>query len=176
MAETVKVTVEAVPLGARSASRDLEARYLEAYPASLRLAYLLTGDRQSAEDLVQEAFVRIFSRPRRLLEPAAFPGYVRKTITNLALSRGRSSARERVRMNRVAGEAPTTVDLDLDLSSRELLAALDVLPDRQRTAVVLRFWLDLGEREMAQMLRCRPGTVKSLLSRPLATLKTELES
>jgi RNA polymerase sigma factor (sigma-70 family) len=63
-----------------------------------------------------------------------------------------------------------------DDGSRELLSALDVLPDRQRAAVVMRFWLDLGEREMAQILRCRPGTVKSLLSRALATLREAMDS
>ena len=176
MADVVGVTLDLVSAEARASTLDLEGRYLAAYPSSLRLAYLLTGDRQSAEDLVQEAFVRIFSRPRRLKDPAAFPSYVRQTITNLALSRGRASARERVRTDRVAAEAASAVELDLDLSSRELLAALDVLPDRQRTAVVLRFWLDLGEREMAQLLRCRPGTVKSLLSRALETLRSELDT
>jgi RNA polymerase sigma-70 factor (sigma-E family) len=180
MAEAVDVTLEVVSLASPAPTADLEARYVEAYPSSLRLAFLLTGDRQSAEDLVQEAFVRIFSRPRRLQDPAAFPSYVRRTITNLAFSRGRSAARERLRTERAANAAvgsagSDATQLELDLSNRELLAALDVLPDRQRTAVVLRFWLDLGEREMAQLLRCRPGTVKSLLSRALATLRNELE-
>ncbi len=166
----MKLGVELAPRVA--ATDDLRGRYLEEYPASVRLAYLLTGDRASAEDLVQEAFVRIFSKPRRIQDPQAFPAYVRRTITNLAFSRARSSRRERLREERVSISVDGEVPVDAD--SRELLQALDVLPDRQRAAIVLRYWLDLSEREMADALRCRPGTVKSLLSRALETLRTEL--
>jgi RNA polymerase sigma-70 factor (sigma-E family) len=173
---------EAVELGAELArstatSDELRRRYLEQYPSSIRYAFLLTGDRAAAEDLVQEAFVRIFSRPRRVQNAAAFPSYVRRTITNLAFSGTRTAARERQRTERaqrLALPSSETAD-ELEAGSRDLLHALDVLPDRQRAAVVLRFWLDLSEREMAEVLRCRPGTVKSLLSRALDTLRTELD-
>jgi RNA polymerase sigma factor (sigma-70 family) len=175
MAEVVDMTVEVAAARPALAADDLRAQYLHEYAGSLRLAFLLTGNAAAAEDLVQEAFVRIFSRPRRLQDPRAFPAYVRRTITNLAFSKGRSAARERLRNERVAGGMPSVVEVDLDASSRELLGALDVLPDRQRAAVVMRFWLDLGEREMSQILRCRPGTVKSLLSRALVTLREELD-
>jgi RNA polymerase sigma-70 factor (sigma-E family) len=176
VADVIEMTVEVPTRRASVEADDLRAQYLREYAGSLRLAYLLTGDRQAAEDLVQEAFVRIFSRPRRLQDASAFPAYIRRTITNLAFSRGRSANRERLRVERVAREDNAPDGAVAEDASCELLSALDVLPDRQRAAVVMRFWLDLGEREMAQILRCRPGTVKSLLSRALATLRGELDA
>src|SRR5689334_19170417 len=98
MAEAVELGVELAP--AYATTDELRRRYLEHYASSVRLAFLLTGDRASAEDLVQEAFVRIFSRPRRVQDAAAFPTYVRRTITNLAFSRARSAKRERERVER----------------------------------------------------------------------------
>src|SRR5262245_13830358 len=149
---------------------DLYARH---GPAASRLAYLLTGDRATAEDLVQEAFVRVFGRFRDLRDPDAFEWYLRRTLVNLANSHFRRlrTEREYVRRRRVESPAPSIPDV---ASRDEMWRALQRLPARQRGAIVLRFYEDLSEAATAEVLRCPAGTVKSLVSRGLARLRTEV--
>jgi RNA polymerase sigma-70 factor (sigma-E family) len=141
------------------------------------LAYLLTGDSQVAEDLVQDCFVQIAGRLLTLDRPEA---YLRRMVVNAAHSHHRQL---RVRRDKAREEAQA-VGADSDSSpdgtdqraERErLLAALAQLPERQRAAVVLRHWLDLSEQECAHELGCSVGTVKSLASRGRATLRQTLE-
>ena len=150
--------------------------YLAHADAAVRLAYLLTGDRDLAEDLVQDAFVRLAGRLVHLRDPAAFEAYLRKTVVNLANSHFR---RKRVERNyqlltRVANEPALDGRPHED---REALArALRRLPQRQRAAIVLRFYEDLSEAQTAEIIGCRPGTVKSLVSRALVVLRNEIGS
>lgn len=137
---------------------------------SRRLAYLLTGDLQLAEDVVQEAFIRVGARLGRLRSSEAFPAYLQRTVVNLSHAAHRTRARERQRIER-ARDWTHPAEMEPPVVEPELWNALQTLPERQRAAIVLRFWLDLSEERMADVLRCRPGTVKSLLSRGLAAMR-----
>ncbi len=138
--------------------------YQFTYPRLLRLSVALVWSRAAAEDHVQDAFAKTYARFATLDEPEA---YVRKTLVNEV----RISSRRREMMQRFAPllrSATTQTDRYTDDC---LLKALDSLPLRQRTAVILRYYEQCSEQEIAHALNCRPGTVKSLLSRGLASLR-----
>jgi RNA polymerase sigma-70 factor (sigma-E family) len=137
-----------------------------------RLAYLVTGDRALAEDIVQDAFVRLYGRFRDLRNPDAFEFYLRRTVVNLARSHFRHRRVERSylagpgrRAGEPTGELPDVAGRD------ELWSVLQSLPERQRTAIVLRFYEDLSEASTAEVMGCPVGTVKSLVSRGLERLR-----
>jgi RNA polymerase sigma-70 factor (sigma-E family) len=149
--------------------------YVRHAAAGFRLAYLLTGDRNVAEDLLQEAFVKLAGRLRHLRQPEAFEAYLRRTIVNLSNNRFRRRALERAQLEREQRERrvdPVQPDVPLELDMREALLGL---PQRQRAAIVLRFYEDLSERETAELLRCRPATVRSLVFRAVRVLRADLE-
>ncbi|HEX2032419.1 MAG TPA: SigE family RNA polymerase sigma factor, partial [Actinomycetota bacterium] len=132
-------------------------------PAAARLAYLLTGDRSLAEDLVQEAFVRLFGRFRDLRNADAFAAYLRTTVVNLARSHFRRARVERAYLEREAlRRQPPPPEVG---GRQELWEALQRLSARQRAAIVLRYYEDLTEAQTADVLRCPVGTVKSLVWR-----------
>jgi RNA polymerase sigma-70 factor (sigma-E family) len=145
--------------------------YERSAPAGFRLAYLLTGDRALAEDLVQEAFLRFVGRLHHLRDPGAFDGYLRRTIVNLSNDVFRRRAVERSYVERHTAEL-REVHTDRDVAAYESMrTALLSLPQRQRAAIVLRYYEDLHESEIADLLRCRPATVRSLVARGLETLR-----
>jgi RNA polymerase sigma-70 factor (sigma-E family) len=141
---------------------------------SIRLAFLLTGDRALAEDLVQDAFVRLVGRLRHLREPTAFWVYLRRTIVNLATSHFRHRRVERTYLERLAA-APSSIANVNDHLDETMHRVLLGLPKRQRAAIVLRFYEDLSDVQTAAVLQCSPGTVRSLVSRGMKTLREELE-
>ena len=135
------------------------------YEPMVRVAYLLVGSRAEAEEVVQDAFARVEVRWARLDRPE---GYLHRCVVNCShdvLRRRRLEMRFR-RMHR---------DEPAELRADELRDALARLPDRQRAVVVLRFYAGLPEREIADALNIRPGTVKSRLHRALAQLREEIE-
>jgi RNA polymerase sigma-70 factor (sigma-E family) len=134
----------------------------------------LTGDRALAEDLVQDAFVRLVGRLRHLREPNAFWAYLRRTIVNLATSHFRHARVERAYLERVTA-APSAVTNANDYLDEAMHRVLLGLPQRQRAAIVLRFYEDLSDIQTAAVLGCSPGTVRSLTSRGMRTLREELE-
>ena len=143
---------------------------------AIRLAYMLTGDRQLAEDLVQDAFVKLAGRLVHLRDPGAFDAYLRRTVVNLTNSHFRRKRLERAFITRTAAEPQRTGE-GPDIGLREdLWSRLQRLPVRQRTAIVLRIYEDLPELKVAEILRCRPGTVRSLVSRGLAELRIHVRS
>jgi RNA polymerase sigma-70 factor (sigma-E family) len=151
--------------------------YLRHADGAARLAYLLTRDHALAEDLVQEAFVRLAGRLVHLREPAAFDAYLRRTVVNLSNSYFRKKKVERAYLERTRGEVGVRTTSSDDGAFEEgdaLWQALGTLSGRQRAAVVLRFYEDFSERQVAEILNCRPGTVKSLVSRGLETLRNEI--
>ena len=135
-----------------------------------RLAYLVTGDRALAEDIVQEAFVRLYGRFRDLRNPDAFDAYLRRTVVNLARTHFRHRKVERKHEAQLAEEPAASEPPDLG-ERDELWTVLQSLPERQRTAIVLRFYEDLSEVSTAEVMGCPVGTVKSLVSRGLARLR-----
>jgi len=148
--------------------------YVAYAPDGIRLAYLLTGGRALAEDLVQDAFARLVGRLRHLREPSAFWTYLRRTIVNLATSHFRHRRVERAYLERVAA-APVVLANDNDELDETMHRVLLELPQRQRAAIVLRFYEDLTDVQTAAVLGCSPGTVRSLVSRGMQTLRQELE-
>ena len=142
---------------------------------AVRLAYLITGDRALAEDLVQDAFVRLAGRVVHLRGPGQpFEPYLRRTVVNLANSHFRRRKIERRYQERESSMLRTTSQ-DPDIPSMEAArAALLQLPPRQRTALVLRFYVDLSEAQTAEVMGCRRGTVKALVSQGLDKLRTQM--
>lgn len=147
-------------------SGTLDDLYRDQYLAMVRLAHLITGSNEVAEDVVQEAFVRIQRSWHRAETPAA---YLRTAVVN----RCRTWQRRQVLERRHSGAVAPNVSLPADVD--ETLAALARLAPRQRAALVLRFYADLSEADIASALGCRPGTVKSLIHRGLAELKETIE-
>ena len=156
-------------------SSRLADAYVRSAPGGIRLAFLLTGDRTVAEDLVQEAFVRFVGRLRFLRDPDAFEPYLRRTIVNLSKNHFRRRAVERAFLER-EGRRTEDVSTDPDVATYDSLrSALLRLPIRQRTALVLRYYEDLPDTTIAELLRCRQATVRSLVARGLAALRTTPE-
>lgn len=156
---------------------DLEALFRAEWLRLVRVATLLVGDLAAAEELVQEAFVRTYQASHRLRSASAAPAYLRSTVVNLAHSRFR---RERIARRRrppmdLAGASPEDIVV-LREDHRELLDALNQLPNRQRECVILRYYVDLSEAEIAETLGISTGAVKSHSHRALATLESILEA
>ena len=153
----------------------LEELYVRFAPGGIRLAYLMTGDRAAAEDLVQEAFVRFVGRLHSLRDPNAFEAYLRRTVINLSKNHFRRRSLERAELERQASLPPLPHE-ERDVSEYESMrTALLGLPAKQRAAIVLRYYEDLPESQIADLLRCRPATVRSLVSRGLAALRQSPE-
>ena len=146
---------------------DFACFYRDAYPGAVRLAWLLMHDHAAAEDVVQDAFVRV--RPR--LETVEHrTAYLRTAIVNGCRDRARSAGRAEAgwRRLRVVTEVSATD------KPCELLDAIGGLPYKQRAVLVLRYWADLREEEIAHIVGVRPATVRSITSRALAQLRKEL--
>ncbi|HEU4355519.1 MAG TPA: sigma-70 family RNA polymerase sigma factor [Actinomycetota bacterium] len=160
--------------GTLAAAGRLEELYVRDAPAALRLAFFLTGDRELAQDLVQDAFVKIAGRFGHLRQPDAFEAYLRRTIVNLFTSHLRRLRLERAELARERVERPLDPVLEDAVEHDGLVCALRHLPVRQRAAVVLRFCEDLPEREAADMMRCSTSALNSLVSRAMVSLRNEL--
>ena len=123
------------------------------YPELVRLADLLGAD--DPEDIAQEAFARLIRRQRALRDQDAALAYVRLTVCNLVRNRRRHLRVVRLRTPAGHDEASSEQVVMVREDHRELLAALAALPPRRREAIVLRYWLDLSEREMAATMGVR---------------------
>ncbi len=137
----------------------------------LRFAYLLCGDRYRAEDLLQDvllAMYRRFGDDMPLDNPVA---YARRALVNANVSRARRASSSEVVLD-VLGDA-TAADREDPAERDSLWQALRRLPIRQRTVLVLRFYEDATDADIAALLGCRRGTVRSLASRALAVLRDD---
>jgi RNA polymerase sigma-70 factor (sigma-E family) len=144
-----------------------EALYVGCYDRMVRLARLTSADTVPADEIVQDAFLQLLRAWPRVENPVA---YLRVAVLNGCRSWGR---RRSVAARRRREPPPGWTVLDGNaVAVRDALA---VLSPRQRAAVVLRYFEDLPEAEIAAILRCRPGTVKSLLSRSMARLRGALD-
>jgi RNA polymerase sigma-70 factor (ECF subfamily) len=144
--------------------------------ALLGTAYLLSGDRQRAEDLVQTALLKTYLAWPRLRDTRAVEAYVRRTMVTTSISWSRRRWRGELSTaalpeRAVAADGDPTADVD---GRAELWPHLAALPARQRAVLVLRYYEDLTEPQVAEQLGCSVGTVKSQAHRALATLRDRL--
>ncbi|WP_433206410.1 SigE family RNA polymerase sigma factor [Dactylosporangium sp. CS-047395] len=135
----------------------------------LRFAYLLSGDQHLAADLVQDALERTGMAWRRIQKHDDPGGYVRRVIVNRYLNRVRSLRRERL-----TDATPDVAHVDAEPPDGELWQAIVALPKQQRAVLVLRYYDDFSEQQVAAALGCSVGTVKSNASRALAKLRAAL--
>jgi RNA polymerase sigma factor (sigma-70 family) len=145
------------------AGSDLVALYRRQREAMVRLARLFTGSDAVAEEVVQEAFLRLYQARTR---PDNIDAYLRTTVANLSRNHRRRIRPEGAEWSRERAVFDPEIDETWDVLCR--------LPFRQRAALALRYYEDLSEAEIARVLRCRPGTVKSSLHRGLSRLRREL--
>jgi RNA polymerase sigma factor (sigma-70 family) len=131
----------------------------------VRLAHTITGSNQVAEDVVHDAYLRWADRPD-LANPA---GYLRTIVVNLS----RDVLRRRETADRIRHEAPALLS---EPALDETWAVVRSLPERYRTVLALRFYEDLPEARIAELMGVRLGTVKSLVHRGLEKVRKELES
>jgi RNA polymerase sigma factor (sigma-70 family) len=141
----------------------------------VRLARLFVDDRNAAEDLVQEAFIRLARSAHRIDDPVKAPAYLRSIVLNLTRDHNR---RGLVSMRHRLPFEPSPADLDesflVSEDQRRVLDALRTLPHRQRTCLVLRYYEELGIGEIASTLHLSRNSVKTHLQRGLAALQARL--
>lgn len=158
---------------------SVTALFREHHAELVRLAVLMTGDRASAEDIVQDVFTRLCARGR-LPDPGGALAYVRAAVLNGC----RSALRHRGVVRRFGGARDATAagvtqrsaesEVLLAEDRRQVLAALAGLSRRRREVLVLRYWMGLPEAEIAAVLGISPGTVKSTAARGIAVLARQL--
>lgn len=169
------VDAEATPV-AMDRDRAFE-EYVEVRQAALmRLAYLLTGEQHAAEDLVQTTLAKLYLAWNRLERAGSVDAYTKRIMINEHSSWWRRAWRRLETTTDAVPERPVTTDFGHTLGERDALwTVVQALPPRQRAAVVLRFYEDMSEQDVAATLGCSVGTVKSQTSRALATLRKRLQ-
>jgi RNA polymerase sigma-70 factor (sigma-E family) len=164
-------TTDILRAGPDDARIAVTALYQEHALGLIRLALIMLGDRPSAEDVVQDAFCGLYRRWRNLADSEKALSYVRSSVLNGARTVLRR--RTRGRFENAGFDEPAESAESLALVSeehRQVLAGIRRLPDRQREALILRYYLDLNEEQIAATMGISRGTVKSTTSRGLAAL------
>jgi RNA polymerase sigma-70 factor (ECF subfamily) len=155
---------------------DLDRLFRDHATALLRLAVVLTGDRALAEELVQEAFARL-QRSGAVPLPGTELAYLRRTVINLSHGHHRHL---RVVRRRSVEPSPDTAAAEVDAvrrdGQRQVVAAVRALPGRQRDCIVLRFYAELSDGEIAEALGISAGSVKTHLHRARTALADTLEA
>jgi len=141
--------------------------------ALLRTAYLLTGDERAAEDLLQSALLAVLRHWDRIRDRGSLDAFVRRVMVNERRAWFRRRSSGEVATGRIVDSPDRDVYTDLDTGD-VVRQALMALPQRQRATVVLRYFEDLSEAEVADLLGCSVGTVKSQSSKALAKLRVTL--
>ncbi|MET3807305.1 RNA polymerase sigma factor (sigma-70 family) [Nakamurella sp. UYEF19] len=160
-------------LGGSTSAAAYETLFRQHFSGMVALADLLGAD--DAENIAQEAFVRLHAKQRMLRDPAAARAYLRTTVVNLTRSGHRHLSVVR-RHTPAESVGPRGVEdtVVASLGNVAVLTALRTLSPRHREALVLRYWAELSEREMADAMRVSVGTVKSHVSRGLVALEAAL--
>jgi RNA polymerase sigma-70 factor (sigma-E family) len=161
----------------RDAETAVTALYRVHAVGLIRLAMVMLGDRAAAEDAVQDAFFGLYRRYASLKQQDRALQYLRSSVLNGCRSQLRARQRDTRRAARVVPAAVLPADHDLLIGEEHMavLAALRQLPDRQREALVLRFYLELSPADVASAMGIGEGTVKSTTSRALAALAKLLQ-
>jgi RNA polymerase sigma-70 factor (sigma-E family) len=165
---------DAAPAPAADSRVAVTALYREHALGLTRLAYVMLGDKAGAEDVVQEAFCGLYRRWRHLSEPAKAIPYLRASVLNGSRSVLRRNAR-RPQTPYQPSAASAESDALGEEQRREVVAAMRRLPARQREALVLRFYLDRSDAEIATEMGIAASTVRSTLHRGLQALGVALE-
>ena len=158
--------------------REVAALFDRHYVPMCRLAFVILGDRALAEEIVMEALLKTFAGWGRLRAIDRADAYLRRAVVNLCRSRIRRKMIEaRVNAETKARASRTKPDWDQEAheNNRLVMEAIRSLPERQRTAIVLRYYDDLSESQIAEVLDCSVGTVKSQLSKARSKLGAALE-
>lgn len=142
--------------------------------ALLRTAFLLTGDWHLAEDLVQITLAKLYVAWPRVCRREDVDAYARKTLLNAYLDERRRPWRREDAVDVVPDRADIATDQSDPTTRQRLVAALAQLPPRQRATLILRFWDDLSVDNVADLLNCSAGTVKSQTARGLERLRDAL--
>jgi RNA polymerase sigma-70 factor (sigma-E family) len=142
--------------------------------ALLRTAYLLTGNLADAEDLVQSALAKTYQAWNRIEDRGALDGYVRRAIVNTHISWWRRRRVDEFPTDEIPDQPVVDPSGDTDLRDT-VRRAIDRLPHRMRAAVMLRFYEDMTEAEVAEVLGVSQGTVKSTVSRAVAKLRADAD-
>ncbi len=165
-------TPEALP----TSSVDLPALYDEHYRSLVKLASFYVDDTETAEDVVQDAFLKLVSG-RYSISPGGEGPYLRSAVLNGARTQLRKRKVRRSKQPDPPGLVAAAEDDVVDAAERaRIVAGLRKLPSRQAAVIVLRYYLDLSEREIAETLDIAPGSVKSHAHRGLRKLRTQLEA
>jgi RNA polymerase sigma-70 factor (sigma-E family) len=160
----------------RDSDAALTALYTAHYRQLVRLAYFLLRDGGQAEEVVQDAFVAMHGSWRRLRDPERAEAYLRQAVVNRCRSGLRHRAVEARYAPKAAPDAPSAEYGAIGtIERRGVVDALRALPTRQREVLVLRYYGDLSEAQIAQTLGISPGAVKSHASRGMAALRSTLE-
>jgi RNA polymerase sigma-70 factor (sigma-E family) len=164
-------------MGAGTTDRDADfAAYMAVRQASLlRTAYLLTGDRHTAEDLVQTALAKLYLSWDRVQRRELVDGYVRRILVNEQNSLWRRAFKRREVVSDEVPETRAPAERHDDGETAALWAFVQTLPRKQRAVIVLRYYEDLSEAEIAETLGISVGTVKSQASRALAALRSRVQ-
>lgn len=174
--------VEAIRRMKRGGIEGLEVLVTRYQVRAVRAAYLVVQDPSLAEDVAQEAFLRLFQRIRSFDETRSFEPYLMRSVVNGALNVVKKNGRETI-LDCENGELERLLNRAISVEARaeadelqeQILAAINKLPLRQRTAVVQRYYLEMSENEMAQALDAPVGTVKWLLNAARKRLRSLLD-
>jgi RNA polymerase sigma factor (sigma-70 family) len=164
-------TVERISPESRPRAEELYSAHAQ---GTVQLAYLLVGDHELAQDIAQEAFLRAFGRFADMRKPNSFPSYLKATVVNLTRKHFRRRGleklfAERLRARPVQSVAPPNVE------QREIVTqALLKIPVRQRAALVLHYYEDLPESQVADLLGVSEQAARSLVARGRKTLREQL--
>jgi RNA polymerase sigma-70 factor, ECF subfamily len=164
-------TVERISEEGKPRVEELYATHAQ---GAVRLAYLLVGDLEIAKDIAQEAFLRAFGRFADLRKPNSFPTYLRATIVNLTRKHFQRRGLERLYLDRLRTRPAQRV-APPDIEQREVVTqALLKVPERQRAALVLHYYEDLSEYQVADLMGVSEQAARSLAARGRKALREQL--
>lgn len=158
----------------RSERDEFDAFVLGAWPRLFRTAYALTGNKPDAEDMLQNAFAKAYANWRKVSRADSPEAYVHRIVANETMTAWRRRWRHVEHSTDAPPDASTPGHAEVVSDRSTMWKAIQELPPRQRAVVVLRYYEDLSEKEIAVILGISPGTVKSQASRALKALHAHL--
>ena len=167
-------TVAAMGMSRATRDAEFEAYMAARQPSLLRTAYLLTGDKHTAEDLVQTALAKLYLSWDKVHRRELVDGYVRRILVNENNSLWRRAWKRREVATEVMPDTLTVLDRPDHGEQSALWEFVQTLPKKQRAVIVLRYYEDLSEAEVAEILGVSVGTVKSQASRALASMRARV--